>query len=340
VRFPANRRPLPESIGLDREQRSAVVVCQPTSGVFSYLAYGLCVHAAMPLPELAAGDAKGEGREAKGEVSIRFGCVDHPLLKNPDESYAHLRHAPQEDYLFWQEVGSFLVQGGHTIIVDPSRELDETTLRLFLLGPVMSVLLSQRGHLVLHASAVAVDDGAILFLGNRGWGKSTMAAALHARGHALVTDDVAVLGNEESYPMVFPAFPQLKLWPKTLVSLGEDPEKLPQIHARLKKRARPVEHNFSPASLPLKRIYVLGKGKAPEILPLPRQDALAELVRHTWGSLDVGSSAHFLKCASIVGKVTICRLRRQKSLSQLPEVAQLIEEDVTRDTEHAVLGEG
>lgn len=314
--------------------------------MFSYLAYGLWVHATMPLPELAAGDAKGEGREAKGEVSIRFGCVDHPLRENPDESYAHFSRAPQEDYLFWQEVGSFLVQGGHTIIVDPSQELDETTLRHFLLGPVMALLLSQRGHLLLHASAVAVDGGAVLFLGNAGWGKSTMAAALHARGHALVTDDVAVLGDEESRPTMFPAFPQLKVWPKTLVSLGEDPEKLPQIHARLKKRARPADHKFSPDPLPLKRIYVLGKGKAPEILPLPRQDALAELVHHTWGSLGVGSSSHFLKCANIVGKVTICRLRRQKTFSQLPEVTQLIEEDVTleedatRSTEHTLLSEG
>ena len=313
-----------------------MVVRKPTSGLFSYLAYGLHVHAAMPLPELAAGDAKRGGREAKGEVSINFGSVDRPLVGNSNESYVHFSRAPQEDYLFWPEVGSFLVGGGHTIIVDPSQDLDETTLRLFLLGPVMAILLSQRGHLLLHASAVAVDDGAVLFLGNMGWGKSTMAAALHARGHALVTDDVAVLGDEESCPTVFPAFPQLKLWPKTLVSLGEDPEKLPQIHARLKKRARPANHKFSPDPLPLKRIYVLGKGKAPEILPLPRQNALAELVRHTWGSLGVGSSSHFLKCASTVGKVTICRLIRQKSLSQLPEVTQLIEEDVTRSTEHAL----
>jgi hypothetical protein len=289
---------------------------------FSYRAYGLGIRAAMPLPELVAG-------EAEEEVSIRFGSVDDPPLEILKKGWGCFSRGPQEDYLYWQEVGSFLVREGRDIVVDPSPGLDETTIRLFVLGPVLAVLLRQRGHLLLHASAVAVADEAVLFLGRTGWGKSTMAAVLHARGYGLATDDVAVLQVGEGHPMLLPGFPQLKLWPEALVSLGDDPEKLPQCNPLFEKRARPVDHdNFSLIPLPVKRIYVLDKGDMPEILPLGHREALAELVHHTYGAMGVGSTTHFFECANIVNKVTVCSLRRQRSISQLPSLAQLIEEDL------------
>jgi hypothetical protein len=287
----------------------------------------------MPLPELVA-------EKTKGEVSICFGRVDHLTAEISEQGWSYSSPAPKEARLCWQGVGTFWVRGGRDIVIDPSPGLDERMLRLFVLGPVLAVLLHQRGHLLLHASAVAVDGKAVLFLGRSGWGKSTMAAALHARGHGLVTDDVAVLRVEEgSCPVVFPGFPRLKLWPEALVSLGDDPEKLPRWNPRLEKRARLAAHKFPTTSLAIERIYVLDEYDAPEILPLRPQEAFLELVRHTYGSdyglqsiMGVGSASHFLKCASIVNGVTMCTLRRQKSLSQLSDLAQLVEEDLTHST--------
>ena len=307
------------------------------SGTFSYLAYGLSIRASMPLPELTAGEAQGE------EVSIRFGRVYRPPSETSEERWIFFNPAPKEDVLFWRGVGSFLVREGKDIIVDPSPGLDERMLRLLIVGPVLAVLLRQRGHLLLHASAVDVAGEAVLFLGSSGWGKSTMAAALHARGHALVSDDVAVLRVEESRPMVFPGFPQLKLWPEALVSLGDDPEMLPRWNPHLEKRARSTPRKFPSTSLPVKRIYMLEESDALEILPLRPQEAFMELVRHTYGSdyglqavMGVGSASHFLECVSIVNKVTVHSLRRQKSLSQLPSLAQSIEQDLARNTAHVV----
>jgi len=225
-----------------------------------------------------------------------------------------------------------LVRGGREIVIEPSPGLDERVLRLFVLGPVLAVLLYQQGRLLLHGSAVAVEDEAVLFLGSAGCGESTMAATLHARGYGLATDDVAVLRVEEGCPMLFPGFPQLKLWPEALVSLGDDPEKLPRCNPHLEKRARSAVHEFPSVPLPVKRIYVLDEGNTLEILPLQPQEALAELLHHTYGATGVGSTSHFFKCASIVDNVTICSLRMHKSLSQLPNVAQLIEEDLCQNT--------
>ncbi len=269
--------------------------------------------------------------------------MKHPgFLETAEAGPTFFSPNPEEDYLFWRGVGSFLVREGNEIAIDPSPGLDERVLRLLLLGPVLAVLLRQRGHLLLHASAVAVAGEAVLFLGSSGRGKSTTAAALRARGHGLVTDDVAVLRAEESPPLVYPGFPQLKLWPEVLVSLGDDPEKLPRWNPYLEKRARPAATEFSQTPLAVTKIYVLDEGNAPGILPLKPQEAFMELVRHTYGSdyglqptMGVGSASHFFRCKSIIDKVAILSLRRQKSLSQLPNLVRLIEEDLSRGTEGA-----
>jgi len=305
------------------------------SGTFSYLAYGLGIETPIPLPELVAGEETG------GEIRINFGHVDQPPSEALDKGWDCFSPPLKEDCLFWPGVGSFLVREGKDIIVDPSPTVDEKMLRLFVLGPVLAILLRQRGNLLLHASAVTVADEAVLFLGSSGWGKSTTAAALHARGHGLVSDDVAVLQVGESCPIVFPSFPQLKLWPEVLLALGDDPEKLPQWNPHLEKRARTAEHNFSPTPLSIRRIYVLDEGNdnAPEILLLRPQEAFLRLVRHTYGSdyglqpaMGVGSDSHFRQCASIVNEVTVCSLRRQKSFSQLPDMVRLIEKDLSQST--------
>ena len=293
--------------------------------MFSYFAYGLSISASMPLPELMPGKAEDS------EVNIRFGCVDAPPSAIATRERSCVDPVPQEDLLFWQEVGSFLVREGRDIIVEPRAGLDERTLRLFLLGPVLAVLLRQRGHLLLHASAVAVGSEAVLFIGSAGWGKSTTAAALYARGHGLVTDDVAVLRVGQDCPMLLPGFPQLKLWPKTLVSLGEDPKELPRCNPRLEKRARPAARRFPSTPIPLKRIYVLDQGDALEISPLRPQEALAQLLRHTYGAMGVGHPSHFYDCAGVIKGAAVYRLRRQKSLSRLSELARFIEDDLVRN---------
>jgi hypothetical protein len=57
-------------------------------------------------------------------------------------------------------------------------------------GTLLSFLLTLRGHVVLHASAVQVGAGALAFVGSTGMGKSTIATLMCADGAPLITDDV------------------------------------------------------------------------------------------------------------------------------------------------------
>ena len=295
---------------------------------FSYIAYGLGIRSALPLPELIAD-------QRAADIFVRLRSLDNVPSEAKKEGY--FSPTPQEAYLFWGGVGAFLVREGREIVVDPAPEADEQVFRPYITGPVLAVLLRQRGFLILHASAVAVDGQVVAFMGSKGWGKSTAAAALHARGYPLVADDVMAVrvASDTSCPVAFPAFPQLKLWPEAAAAVGEDPEALPRLFPAVEKRTRRAERGFSTqAPLPLRRIYALGvlaDGADPKIEPLGLQQALVELVRHTFGAealIGVGEPQHFFQCASVVNNVAVRRLQRPWSLSKLSQVVRLVEEDL------------
>jgi hypothetical protein len=89
-----------------------------------------------------------------------------------------------------------------------------------LLGPGLPLLLFADEILCLHASAVAQESGAVLFVGDSGRGKSTLAARLGARRLA---DDIVPCTLLDGMPHALPRFPQLKLpWQDPSV-----PERMP-----------------------------------------------------------------------------------------------------------------
>ncbi len=140
---------------------------------------------------------------------------------------------------------------GRDLVIEPAPGAEESELRLIMLGPALAVLLHQRGLLVLHASAAALtSDGshrAVAFMGDKGAGKSTTAAAMCARGHGLIADDLVAVDLSGAVPHVWPGFPHLKLWPEAAASTLDDratAASLARVHSQLEKRSRPVRGEF------------------------------------------------------------------------------------------------
>ena len=293
-----------------------------------YTAFGLGIRSALPLPELVASNGAPD-------VVVRLGRVGHmpPVVADAGCSFWA---SPEEARLFYENLGAFRVRGGREIVVDPAPDVDERSLRLIVLGPAMAILLHQREFLVLHANSVAVNGGAVSFLGRPGQGKSTLSAALYARSHSLVADDVTAVHIGTGHPVVYPAFPQIKLCPDAAVSMGDDPETLPLISPRLKKRARRATRRFPQEQLPLNRIYLLEDGPHMEIEPLRPHEAIMALVRHSYPLVAfllkaTGTApAHLRQCTMLAGCVPICRLTMQRSLSALPNLARFVEEDLAK----------
>jgi hypothetical protein len=298
-----------------------------------YYAFGLRIDSALPLPELMPSPlAAAVGHD----VVVRFGRAE-PRGRLSATGVGFSSAAPAEACHHVQHVGAFVVRHGREIIVDPEPGVEERLLRLSVLGPALGLLLHQRGFLVLHASVVAHDDHAMAFLGKNGFGKSTIAAALHRKGYDLVTDDVAAIRFDDGVPVVVPAFPQLKLWPEAAALLGEDPDQLPILHPQFDKRAWRPAPEFSQEPRRLACINVIAPGPTPAIEPLPPRDGFFELLGHWYGHRfgdgllqDHPVPPHVRQCAALAGRVPVRRLHRSGGSPMLLELAALVDDDFRR----------
>jgi hypothetical protein len=296
----------------------------PAQAMFSYYAYGLGIHSTLPLPEFLAAPVGDD-------VSVRVQRNGHPALGASGPQW-RFRVTPEEAILPFKDVGVFVVRGGREIHVMPAPGADDDLIRLYIVGTIMAALLYQRGLLVLHASAVEVKGGVIAFLGASGWGKSSIAAALYARGHGLVADDVAAVDLSKATSTVIPALPQIKLNPEVASSLGYERESLCLLHPLEEKRGLRLTHGFAHRPLPLRRVYVLAKDTAYAIEPIRPSEAMVELVRHSYPTrlLQPGGPSHFRQCARLVKDIPIYRLKRSSAIAALPDLAQLVEEHLAR----------
>ncbi len=295
--------------------------------MYFYKAYGLLFRCSFDLPEFITTE------EAEPDVVITRGKIEHSFPEHiPAQGYFYATE--NEAYFAWQTIGKFLVRDGKEIIIESLQTAEERMIRLPLVGTISAVLLHQRGLLVLHSSAVAIDGKVVSFVGEKGWGKSTMAATLYGRGHILMSDDVVALDmSNPTKPMVIPGFPQFKLYPEAAAfSLGDNPETLPIVASGYDKRIRRITENFSVQSFPLTHIFVLGQGSVPEIKPLSNQESLIQLITHSYASrfgqkLLTGNRAaqHLHNCTSLIKNISIYSLERPKSLPLLSEIAQLVE---------------
>lgn len=126
------------------------------------------------------------------------------------------------------------VENGRTITVEPRPGMDLTETRAVLMSPIQAVLWHQRGLLPLHASAVRVKGRALALAGPSGVGKSTLAAALSARGHHAMADDICIVDAADGGD-VFPSTPRLRLWRDALLHFGIAVEGLPRALSRSDK---------------------------------------------------------------------------------------------------------
>jgi hypothetical protein len=292
-----------------------------------FATYGLHICSEIPLPELQPVEP------GKADVYIIYRKLDWfpPAV---DEAGTSFSFSPTEAYLHWDHVGTFLVRDGTQIIIDPLPDVEEQLIRLPLLGVVLAVLLHQRGHLVLHASAVALGDQAVIFLGAKGQGKSTIAAALYGQGHPLVADDLIALDlHNPLTPVVYPGFPQLKLWPEAAAaSLGDDPGSLPRLNPEVDKRIRRLHGQEYIGPLPLNSICVLTDGPEVALKPLSPQQRVVQFITHSYitrfgDQLLRGSrgAVHLQQCAWLANAVPAHSLERPRSLDLLPRTVRLLE---------------
>jgi len=291
-----------------------------------YYAYGLKLKSALELPELVSYDG------TDFDVEIKLENLARSPLTNLESYWFCCDLNPEGLWLYWQGIGTMLVSQGKKISLQPIKDVDIARMRLFILGAALGAILHQREYIVLHASAVAIDASAVVFTAPKGEGKSTMTGTLYARGHQFIADDVVAIDfSNPQRPMVFPAFPQLKLWPDSATQIGRDPDSLPKLIDRLEKREYLFE-DFSLKPVPLKQIFVLGTDSAIAIKPFKPQEMILMLLKNLYVSrfgstlLSPQDPKYFFQLTDLAKQVGVAKLLRPRSLTMVVEVAEAVEE--------------
>jgi hypothetical protein len=289
----------------------------------TYKAHGLTISSEVELPGLTPHDGAPD-------VVIREGSVERVGAEEErDFGYSHA--SPGRYYVVHRMVGNLEVRGGTQVILDIFDDAPEGVVQTLVTNLSLGIVLHQRKVVTLHASAVSIEGQVVAFVGDKGWGKSTMASALYRRGHEVITDDVLGIDvSETEQPHARTGFAQLKLWPDAVNStLGEDPNLLERIYSESDKRVRSTDVPTSFDPKPLTNIYVLGGSDKLQIEPLSSQHAFMHLMRHAYTSRILQKTEalrwHFDQLSHVVNQVTVWTLNRPNDLSLLPKVARRIE---------------
>jgi len=195
-------------------------------------------------------------------------------------------------------------------------------------GFAFALLLRQRGYLVLHASLLSRGSRAIGFIGNSGYGKSTLAEYFSQHGYQVLSDDIGALRLKGKGVIAVPGYPMVKLRrPAAEWLLGQDTSAIDMLDGR-----KYVSKSFdNHASVQIDRLYLLKEtfDDSTEVVPLSDQQLILSLIQHTHGNhiltREDYQSRLLNQCSEVAQKVPVMLLRREKGLDRLQDVFKAVE---------------
>lgn len=199
---------------------------------------------------------KGQADSGVFDVQIDFESFEIPIELQDKPTFQ--RAVSDADYMLRVPgVATYKISSGRHIYVDVADGANLNSVDVYLTGSAMSVLLTQRNIYSFHGNAIQVGDGAVLFSGDSGAGKSTVAAAFWQAGFSLLSDDVCAINCTQSPCMVSPAYPHIKLWGEILDYFKLDRNDYVLINKDWPKYYISLGEQFCADALPVKAIFFL-----------------------------------------------------------------------------------
>lgn len=292
--------------------------------MYKYKAFGLNIHSEIFLPELVQYESENP------DLIIHYDTIDiisdEFLVKGKT-----FRVTKNSIYKFFDDIGKFKISNGNEIIIDPYKNVNEVVLRSFILGTVMASLLYQRGLFVIHSSAVNLNDTVIAFLGNKGYGKSTIAMTFYKEGYPIIADDYIAVNPENEVPLVYPGFPSLRLSYKSRKHGNFSLKRVYYKEYEIDKLHVPTDNNFSLKEISLKKLYILKRGETLRITSLKTQEAVMKLIENTF-EMTLFKKSDFVEnlnhCVSSLKHIDISLLEIPESLDEMYKVVELVKNDL------------
>jgi hypothetical protein len=310
-----------------------------------YETYGLRLRLPVAIPGLGAASSTGdvpdievhwgiEPRIAPGLHWVRSFASDERDLAGTPTSVVDrcvdgglLRVAYADGTTFWLKADTTQIWASWP---DSTTSEDAST---YFVGPILGYVLRLRGLTVLHASAVRTSRGAVALVGPQGAGKSSMAAAMVGRGHAILSEDVCALRGSGGTIEVLPGYPLIRLWPEAVEMLFGQPDALPLLTPTWDKRYLPLAtdgQEFCGEPVPLCAVLLLGKReseRAPRLELVPAAEAMVTLVANTYKNLLLDGQQRadeFRFLQRLMQSVPVGRLVGHSSGERIGEMCDLV----------------
>ena len=242
-------------------------------------------------------------------------------------------------YVRWDGVGEALIsRSGQAITCFPFPHADWESFHVYLLGQALSFALVKGGFEPLHATAVVFEGQAVAFLGDCGFGKSTLAAAFIQEGHRLLTDDLLLLETTARGIVAFPGPARIKIFPEVALRfLGRAASGI-SLNPKAQKQIIPLnDSQMCVDATPLGAIYALASSngdQAIRIAPLTEREAFIDLLGSTFNRQVVDANRlrrQFEFTHNLANLTTVRRLSYPRLLERLPLVLEAILSDLAED---------
>ena len=297
---------------------------------YRYLAYGLQVQSNFEIPALLA---LPEGTELESAKTVTFTLdestpADFDQFSTEADIYADL-DGP-EAILFDRRVALYRLKDGKEVTIQTGPTQNLRQVRLYILGTILTVLLYQRGLLVLHGSAVRIGDRVVGVIAPSGTGKSSTAAALYNRGYKLLSDDAIALEFRDGQYYVHPGYPRLKISNEVSAQLECGEEYLVERHPECGEVSFDATHQFVEGPLPLQQIFVLRAGEALDVEPLSQRNAVFSVMTNSLPTmwLQHHNPAQFKQATDFVKHVPFYALTRSQDLNDMSRLMDMVEAHV------------
>ncbi len=317
-----------------------------TSGFRRYSVYGVSIRSELPLrlPEMQGGMGPTLFElEIRASHESLSGAIPQAvaLQRNALSGFDFANFPDGSSYVRWDDVGEVLIsKDGQSIACRAFRQADSESFHVYLLGQALSFALVKNGFEPLHATAVVVEDRAVAFLGDCGFGKSTLAAFFLQEGHRLLTDDLLLLRTTTGGILAYPGPARIKLFPEMARKfIGEVSSGVP-MNPKTQKLIIPLNNDWlCPDAASLAMIYVLAPpdevaGKDIRIVSTSQREAFVMLLGSAFNYVidDPDRLRRQFEATQAIANATVVRkLCYPRSLDFLPLVREAILSELCRD---------
>ncbi len=240
------------------------------------------------------------------------------------------------DYLFsFPGYASYQISPDGVIHCIPEPGCPGRLLRHFLINQVIPRFLGSQGEVIVHASAVKLSDGrAVAFLGNSGFGKSTLAASFAQSGAVLLADDCVLINRLDGALTVVGAFPGVRLFTDSREAIFSDNSGFEQVATQMGKHQAVLSGPLYSDRLLLARLFALNDpavdADSVSVMALPGANALLKVVSSlfTLNPADEATTVRSFKAVKdlIAGSLPCSELHYPRELDILQEVRAAVEE--------------